>query len=207
MDIDSIKDEKTDKNRIIVGISGASGAPLAIALLKALAETEYETHLVITRGGECTIAQETGLEVREARALADAAYDIDNIGALLASGSYRTKGMIIVPCSMKTVAGIHSGYSDNLLLRAADVVLKERRKLVLVARECPFSSIHLRNMYELSQMGAVILPPVLSYYNSPESIEEVSAHIVGKILDQFDIEYKGFRRWGGKDYGKEAQRL
>ncbi len=192
------------KDRIIVGISGASGAPLAVMLLKALKETENETHLVITRGGECTIAQETEMTVREVKALADVVHDIDNVGASLASGSYRTKGMVVVPCSMKTVAGIHSGYSDNLLLRAADVILKERRKLVLVARECPLSSIHLRNMYELSQMGAVILPPVLSYYNNPESVEEAGAHIVGKILDQFNIEYRGFRRWEGGVYGKKA---
>lgn len=193
-----------EKDRIIVGISGASGAPLAVMLLKALKETENETHLVITRGGECTIAQETEMTVREVKALADVVHDIDNVGASLASGSYRTKGMVVVPCSMKTVAGIHSGYSDNLLLRAADVILKERRKLVLVARECPLSSIHLRNMYELSQMGAVILPPVLSYYNNPESVEEAGAHIVGKILDQFNIEYRGFRRWEGEVHGKKA---
>lgn len=106
-------------------------------------------------------------------------------------------GMAVVPCSMKTLAGIHSGYSDNLLLRAADVTLKERRKLVLVTRECPLSNIHLRNMYEVSQAGAVILPPVLSYYNRPQSVEEMTRHIVGKILDQFEIEFNEFRRWEG----------
>lgn len=186
-----------DAGRIIIGISGASGAPLAIEVLKALKETHMESHLMITKGGELTIEQECDITVEEVKNLADAVYDNTNVGAALASGSYQTTGMVVVPCSMKTVAGIHSGYSDNLLLRAADVVLKERRKLVLVTRECPLSSIHLRNMYELSQMGAVILPPVLSYYNHPGSMEDAARHIVGKILDQFQIEYKNFRRWEG----------
>ena len=123
--------------------------------------------------------------------------DNQDLGAALASGSFKTLGMAVVPCSMKTLAGIHSGYSDNLLLRAADVTLKERRRLVLVARECPLSPVHLRNMYELSQMGAVILPPVLSYYHKPETLEEMTGHVVGRIMDQLGMEYEGFRRWGG----------
>lgn len=185
------------KKRLIVGISGASGAPLAIALLKALKETGVETHVVVTKGGEMTLRQECGIGLENIPA--DILYDNGNIGAAIASGSYRTMGMIVVPCSMKTVAGIHSGYSDNLLLRAADVTLKERRKLVLVARECPLSTIHLRNMYELSQMGAVVLPPMLSYYNHPRSIEDATNHIVGKILDQFDMGTSCFRRWEGME--------
>lgn len=185
------------KKRLIIGVSGASGAPLAVALLKALQETEVETHLIVTRGGEMTLQQECGMTLPELQALADVCYDNENIGAAVASGSFRTMGMIVVPCSMKTVAGIHSGYSDNLLLRAADVCLKERRKLLLVARECPLSTLHLRNMYELSQMGAMILPPVLSYYNHPQSIEDATNHIVGKILDQFELDAPDFRRWEG----------
>lgn len=185
------------KKRLIVGISGASGAPLAIALLKALKETDVETHVVVTKGGEMTLRQECGIGLENIPA--DILYANGNIGAAIASGSYRTVGMIVVPCSMKTVAGIHSGYSDNLLLRAADVTLKERRKLVLVARECPLSTIHLRNMYELSQMGAVILPPMLSYYNHPQSVEDATNHIVGKILDQFDMDTSCFRRWEGME--------
>ena len=121
--------------------------------------------------------------------------DLKNIGASIASGTYRTEGMIIVPCSMKTLAGIHSGYSDNLLLRAADVTIKERRKLVLVARETPFSHIHLRNMTELAQMGAIILPPMLTYYNLPVTIQDMTNHIAGKVLDIFGIELEGFNRW------------
>lgn len=186
-----------EHNRLIVGISGASGAPLAVELLRALRTAGVETHLIITRGGEMTIRQETGLCVEEVRALADVNYDNGCIGAGPASGSFQSMGMAVVPCSMKTVAGIHSGYSDNLLLRAADVTLKERRRLVLVARECPLSTIHLRNLYELSQMGTVVLPPVLSYYNGPQSLEDAAAHIVGKIMDQFGLPYAPFRRWEG----------
>ncbi len=183
------------KRRLLVGISGASGAPLAVELLKTLKETDIETHVMITHGGELTLKQECGLD--SLGKLADVLYDNRDIGASPASGSFRTMGMIVIPCSMKTAAGIHSGYSDNLLLRAADVTLKERRKLVLVARETPFSTIHLRNLYELSQMGAVILPPMLSYYHNPESIGEMTHHVICKALDQFDIESPGFRRWQG----------
>ncbi|MGM9606053.1 MAG: UbiX family flavin prenyltransferase [Oscillospiraceae bacterium] len=185
-----------ENNRIIVGVSGASGAPIAVELLHALRETRMESHLVVTPGGWRTIAEETGMTVNQVCALADVVHDVNDVGAPPASGSWRARGMVVVPCSMKTLAGIHSGYSDNLLLRAADVMLKERRKLVLMPRECPMSSIHLRNQYELSLMGAVILPPVLSYYSHPQSIKDMARHLVGKVLDQFDIEYDGFRRWG-----------
>ena len=187
------------KRRLIIGISGASGAPLAIALLKALKGTDMETHVILSKGGEMTLRQECGLGMDAIAALADVVYDNTNIGAAPASGSFRTTGMIIVPCSMKTIAGIHSGYSDNLLLRAADVTLKERRKLVLVAREFPLSPIHLRNLSELSQMGAVILPPMLSYYNHPDSVAAMTNHVVGKILDQFDLDAPDYRRWEGME--------
>ena len=184
--------------RIVVGISGGSGIPLAVELLRQLRAVEdVETHLVCTRGGEITAAQESDLSMEEIRALADVVYDNQNIGAHIASGTYKTDGMVVVPCSMKTVAGICSGYTDNLLLRAADVTLKERRKLLLVARECPLNTIHLRNMYELSQMGVEILPPMLTYYNHPQTIEDCTRHIVGKILDRFGIEGEDFRRWNG----------
>ncbi len=183
-------------DRIIVGISGASGAPLAIELLKALKETNVETHLIVTSGGWRTIAEETSYSTEYVLSLANAVHDVNDVGAPPASGSWRCSGMIIIPCSMKTLAGIHSGYSDNLLLRAADVTLKEQRKLVLVPRECPMNPIHLRNQYELSMMGTVILPPVLSYYNHPNTIQDMEQHLIGKILDQFDIEYASFRRWG-----------
>lgn len=185
------------EQRLVVGISGASGAPLAVNLLKALQNTPVQTHLIVTYGGAMTLEQECGMGLAELAALADVVYDNGNIGAAVASGSYRTMGMVVVPCSMKTVAGIHSGYSDNLLLRAADVTLKEGRKLVLVAREGPLSTIHLRNLYELSQMGAVILPPMLSCYSHPRTVEDVMAQIVGRILDQFDVESPELRRWEG----------
>jgi 4-hydroxy-3-polyprenylbenzoate decarboxylase len=183
--------------RLIVGISGASGAPIAIELLCALKSAKVETHVVVTDGGKETIKAETTSTVEDIRALAGICYENENIGASIASGSFKTDGMVVAPCSMKTVAGIHCGYSDNLLLRAADVMLKERRKLVLVTRECPMSTIHLRNMYRLSQMGAIIVPPMLSYYNRPATIDDATRHIVGKILDQFDIEYAPFKRWDG----------
>ena len=189
---------RTEKPRLLVGISGASGAPLAVELLKALRETEIESHLIITSGGERTIEQETNLTSDQVRSLADVFYDSGDIGSGPASGTWKNIGMAIVPCSMKTLAGICSGYSDNLLLRAADVTLKERRKLVLVTRESPLSPIHLRNMYQLSAMGAVILPPVISFYSRPETLEEAETQIVGKILDQFQIDCEGFRRWEGR---------
>lgn len=146
-----------------------------------------------------TLRRETGQKPEQLEKMADYVHDNHNIGAAPASGSFRTDGMIVVPCSMKTVAGIASGYSDNLLLRAADVTLKERRRLVLVTRECPLSSIHLRNMYELSRMGAVILPPVLSFYNHPDSLDCCVKHITGKILDLFGMEGEGYHRWEGMD--------
>lgn len=188
----------TGKKRIIVGISGASGAILGIETLRGLRKSgQFETHLVLTRGGERTITEETAYSLPEVCGLADVCHSVRDIGASIASGSFRTHGMVIVPCTMKTLAGIACGYSDNLLLRAADVVLKERRKLVLVPRETPLSLIHLHNMAALSQMGAVVLPPMLSFYHRPQSVEELVQHFVGKILDQFDVEYAGFRRWKG----------
>ena len=183
-------------DRILVGISGASGAPLAIKLLQALKQTTLETHLIVTPGAWRTITEETGLNEQKVCALADTVHDAADVGAPPASGSWRSRGMVVIPCSMKTLAGIHSGYSDNLLLRAADVTLKEQRKLVLVPRECPMSPIHLRNQYELSMMGVSVLPPVLSYYHHPESIGDMEDHLVGKILDQFGVEYSAYRRWG-----------
>lgn len=183
------------KQRLVIGISGASGAPLAVDLLKVLKPTDIETHVMVTHGGSLTLQQECGMD--SVAELADVVYDNSDIAAGPASGSFKTMGMIVIPCSMKTAAGIHSGYSDNLFLRAADVTLKERRKLVLVAREAPLSTIHLRNLYELSQMGAVIVPPVLSYYQKPGTLEEMNRHIVCKVLDQFSIEAADFRRWEG----------
>jgi 4-hydroxy-3-polyprenylbenzoate decarboxylase len=186
------------KNKIIIGISGASGAPLAVLLLEQLKKIEtVETHLVVTKGGEMTIEEECGCTAKDVFALADVVYDNENIGAAIASGTFKTSAMVVVPCSMKTVAGIVSGYSDNLLLRAADVTLKEQRKLILVPRECPFGTIHLRNLYELSRMGVVVIPPMLSYYNHPKNVDDCGKHIVGKIMDQLALPTasKDFKRW------------
>ena len=145
-----------------------------------------------------TLAHETGMALADLQALAHVCHDNGSIGASIASGSFKTMGMIVVPCSMKTVAGIVSGYSDNLLLRAADVCLKERRKLVLVARESPLSTVHLRNLYEASQLGAVILPPMLTYYNAPQSLEDCTRYTVNRILSQFDLD-EGSYQWEGME--------
>lgn len=185
--------------RLVIGMSGASGAPLTVELLRRLRDThpEVETHLVVTRGAELTLVQETETTLEELRGLASVSHENADIGAAIASGGFKAMGMIVAPCSMKTVAGIASGYSDNLLLHTADVCLKERRKLVLCARESPLSTIHLRNLYDLSRMGAVILPPMLTYYQQPEQVEDMTRHIVGKLLDQFGLDSPGFCRWEG----------
>lgn len=184
--------------RLIVGISGATGMPIAKELLRQLKlREETETHLVYTRGAGITYGQEMDTNIQELEELADVVHDNDNIGASIASGTFQTAGMVVVPCSMKTAAGIVSGYTENLLLRAADVALKERRKLVLVARESPFHTIHLRNLYELSRVGAVILPPMLSYYCKPKSVEDCTSRVVARIMDQFGMEPVGFERWNG----------
>lgn len=186
-----------DRPRLVVGVTGASGAPIALELLRQLSGQPVETHLVYTRGAVLTLEQETGQGPEALEALADCVYSNDDLGAPIASGSFPTMGMAVAPCSMKTLAGIHSGYSDSLLLRAADVALKERRRLVLAARETPLSPVHLRNMYELSMMGAIILPPMLSYYQRPVSADDCTRHVVGKLLDQFGLECMGFSRWNG----------
>ena len=188
---------KCRRKRLVVGISGASGVILGIELLKYLqGNSEWETHLVVSRGAEETILLETEYNLTEVSGLAYKTYGFAEIGSSIASGTFKTEGMVIVPCSMKTAAGIACGYSDNLLLRAADVTLKEARKLILVARECPLSTIHLKNLLSLSELGATIMPPMLAYYNKPQSIEDLNRHIVGKILDKFGIELNGFKRWG-----------
>lgn len=179
-----------------MGVSGASGVALAMDFLKVLREVpDWESHLVVTQSAEMTWDIEEKSSLDELKKLSDFHYDIRDIGASIASGTFKTAGMAVIPCSMKTVAGIASGYSDNLLLRAADVTLKERRKLVLVVRETPLGTIHLRNMLELSQAGAVILPAMISFYNVPETAVEMRKHIVGKVLDQFDIDNDSVCRW------------
>lgn len=187
--------------RIVVGISGASGVPLAVqCLLELRRHPEWMIHLIISRGAMETIRWECTQSLEEIRALAHVVYDVDAIGAAPASGSFETEGMLIVPCSMKTVAGICLGYTDNLLLRAADVTIKEHRRLVLVPRESPLSPIHLRSLYELSKLPQVIVaPPVLTFYNKPESIGDMIAYQAARSLSFFGIECADMKRWMGHE--------
>ena len=188
--------------KIIVGVSGASGIPIAVALLKKLRDIpDIKTFLIMTRGAEITAETETGIEIDKIKALADVNYPIDMIWADIASGSFDADSMVVLPCSMKTLAGISCGYSENLLLRAADVMLKEKRPLILAVRETPLSSIHLRNMLSLAEMGAVILPPVMTYYHRPLSIEDMEEQIVGKILRYIGINDEDYRIWTGERNG------
>jgi polyprenyl P-hydroxybenzoate/phenylacrylic acid decarboxylase-like protein len=185
-----------EKKRLIIALSGASGARLGISLLEAMGGfPEWETHLVISGGAEKTITMETDHTVEEVRRLATRVHDHSAIGASIASGTFRTEGMAVIPCSMKTLAGIASGYAENLILRAADVTIKERRRLVLVTRETPLSPIHLKNMLTLAEMGVDIMPPMLSFYHKPEKIEDMTRHIVGKVMGAFGLELENFHRW------------
>lgn len=185
-------------DRLIVGVTGASGAPLAVETLRLLREThpEVETHLVVTRGGALALRHECGLTPDDVRPLVHTLHDVDAIGDAIASGSFATLGMLVVPCSMKTAAGVCSGYADNLLLRAADVCLKEGRKLVLAARESPLSAVHLRNLCALSQMGVVIAPPMLSYYNKPQTLDDMTRQTARRLLAWFGLSV-GAEEWKG----------
>jgi len=187
------------KKRIIIGISGASGSCLGVYALKALRELpEWESHLIISKAAEKTMETEFGGSLQSVIALADTVYGEGDIGAAISSGSFRTEGMLIAPCSMKTAAGIACGYSDNLICRAADVIIKERRKLVLLARESPLSSIHLRNLLALSDLGAVIMPPVPAFYQNPENIGDIVKHTIGRALGYFGVDTEPFfKPWEG----------
>jgi flavin prenyltransferase len=181
--------------RLIVGISGASGVILGVELLKALRGAQCETHLVLTRDAVRTMELETPYSSQEVAALASASYSPGDMSAPIASGSFKTGGMVVIPCSMKTLSAVANGYTENLLQRAADVCLKEGRKVVLVPRETPLNRIHLKNLLAASEAGCVVLPPVLTFYNRPASIQDMIDHLVGKILQQFDLEFPGFRAW------------
>jgi 4-hydroxy-3-polyprenylbenzoate decarboxylase len=188
-------DPKRLPQKLIVGISGASGVIYGVRLLEACKALPIETHLVMTRTAEVTLAHETSLKVSDVRRLADVAYKIDDLAGAISSGSFRTMGMVVVPCSMRSLGEIAHGISSNLLTRAADVVLKEHRRLVLVARETPIHAIHLRNMTTLAEMGAVIAPPVPAFYNKPKSLDDVVNHTVGRVLDLFDLDTGKVKRW------------
>jgi len=181
--------------RLIVAITGASGVVYGQRLLTVLRQRKVETHLIISRAAEKLIQHELKTTKKHLEALASRVYDADDLMAPITSGSFKTDGMVIVPCTMKTLAGIAHGYSDNLILRAADVTLKERRKLVLVPRETPLSVVHLRNMLELAKLGAIIIPAMPAFYHNPKKIEDLVDFVVGKVLDIFEIEHKLFRRW------------
>ena len=192
--------KENTKKRIVIGMSGASGAILGIEALRIFRELGgYETHLIVSTGAELTIALETGATLDEVRALADVVHDNANLGAAVASGSFRTMGMLVVPCSMKTVAGIAHGFSENLLLRAADVMLKEGRPLVLMPWETPLSIIHLRNLLAAAEAGAAIVPPMVTHYHGPTSIADMNRHLLGKALGRMGIDLPGMRRWGEGD--------
>ncbi|WP_299397543.1 UbiX family flavin prenyltransferase [Pelagibius sp.] len=188
-------------SRLIVGISGASGVRYGIRMLETLRDLPVESHLVLSKAAELTIAYETDLKVAEVTALADVAYPVGDLGAAVSSGSFQTLGMVVAPCSVRSMSEIASGVTSNLLTRAADVVLKERRRLVLMLRETPLHSGHLRSMLALSEMGAVIAPPVPGFYANPQTIDEMVDHTVGRVLDLFGLDSGKVRRWG-EDSGK-----
>ena len=193
--------------RLIVAMTGATGAPFGVRLLEVLREIEHvETHLVLSRWARATVELETPYGARDVAGLADVVHSPGEQGAAISSGSFRTEGMVIVPCSMKTLAGIRTGYADGLVGRAADVVLKERRKLVLVPRETPLSEIHLDNMLALTRMGAVMLPPMPAFYNHPASVDDVVDHVVSRVLDQFDLPAPAARRWTGLAAARASDR-
>jgi len=182
--------------RLVIGISGASGVTYGVRLLSVLKESDYETHLIISEAGKLNIKIETNHTPDEVQAMADYVYDHKDVAASLASGSFLTEGMVVVPCTIKTLSGIANSYNENLLVRAADVTLKEKRKLVLVVRETPLHKGHLRLMSMAADMGAHILPPVPSFYHIPKTIEDIIDQTIGKILDFMGIEHNLFSRWG-----------
>ncbi len=184
------------KKRIVIGITGSSGVIYGIEILKELTKKDVETHLIISEPGKKNVLLETEYSVKDVESMAHKVYDDDDLGAPLASGSFLTSGMIVAPCTIKTLSGIANSYTDNLLVRAADVTLKEKRKLVLLVRETPLHKGHLTLMYRAADMGAHILPPIPSFYHHPKTIDDIVHQIVGKVFDYFGIEHDLFERWG-----------
>lgn len=184
------------KPRLIVGISGASGVVYGVRMLQMLREIGVETHLVVSQAGRLTAHYEMGLEPKALNALADHHYGAGDVGAAISSGSFRTLGMVVAPCSMRSLSEIASGVTTGLLTRAADVVLKERRRLVLMVRETPLHTGHLRSMTEASEIGAIIYPPVPAFYSDPETIDDIVNQTVGRVLDLFDLDAPETKRWG-----------
>lgn len=187
---------------LVVGITGASGVIYGVELLKALQKTDVETHLIMSAAAGRNLAIETNTNIEEVSALADVVHNNKNIGAAVASGSFLTRGMVVVPCTIKTLSGIAYSYNDNLITRAADVTLKEKRPLVMMVRETPLHKGHLDMMMRCADFGATILPPMPSFYHGPQVIQDIINQSIGKVLDQFGIEHDLFRRWGSKPEDK-----
>ncbi len=184
--------------RIIVGMTGATGAILGVRLLEALKDCDVESHLVISNWGRWTIEHETPYTIKQVCALASVYHNSANMAAEISSGSFITEGMVVIPCSMRTLGGIATGYGEHLIHRAADVILKERRRLVLVVRESPLSELHLENMLKLARVGVSIIPPMPAFYNHPKTVDDIVDHIVARVLDQFGISARFAKRWDGK---------
>jgi len=182
--------------KLIVGITGSTGVIYGIKLLEVLKEKNIETHLILTEWAQKCIAMETDYKLDQVKSLAITISDENNMAASVSSGTHKIDGMIVIPCSMKTLSGIANGYDETLVARAAGVTIKESRKLVLVTRETPLTAINLENMLKLARLGVVILPPVPGFYTKPKTIDEIVSHTVGKCLDQFDIEHDLYKRWG-----------
>jgi 4-hydroxy-3-polyprenylbenzoate decarboxylase len=185
------------RRRLVVAMTGATGAIFGVRMLQALKECDVESHLIVSKWAQRIIEHETPYSADQVCALADVNYTPTNMGAAISSGSFITEGMVVIPCSMRTLSGIAHGYGDHLVHRAADVILKERRRLVLVTRESPLSEVHLENMLKLARMGVTIFPPMPGFYNHPQSIDDVVDHIVARVLDQFGIAAPFAKRWDG----------
>ena len=194
-----------ERRNLIVAITGATGTIFGIRILQLLQGTDVDTHVVISRWGARTLAEETEYTVEQVQAMATHAYPIGDQGAPISSGSFVTLGMVIAPCTMNTLASIAHGHGDNLVHRAADVTLKERRKLVLLVRESPLNDIHLENMLKLSRMGVVIFPPVPAFYNRPQSLDEMISHVAMRALDQFGLHLDVMRRWDGTNTAPKSR--
>ncbi|WP_337023680.1 MULTISPECIES: UbiX family flavin prenyltransferase [unclassified Pantoea] len=190
------------RRRIIVGISGASGFQYGMKALQLLRDQDVEVHLVVTKGAEVTRSMETQWQRQDVVDLADEVHSISNLGASISSGSFKTLGMLVAPCSMNSLASIANGLTSNLLTRAADVILKERRRLVLMVRETPLNLAHIRNMQSVTEMGGIIYPPVPAFYQQPQSVDEMVHHSVARALDLFDLDVGNLKRWGEKHNDK-----
>ena len=183
--------------RLIIGMTGSTGAIFGVRMLEALKASDIESHLIISKWAQRTLEHETRYTVEQVRSLASVVHSQGDMGASISSGSFKTEGMVVIPCSVRTLGGIAQGVGDHLVHRAADVILKERRKLVLVVRETPLSEVHLENMLKLSRMGVTMLPPMPAFYNHPQSVDDIVNHIVGRVLDQFGIPAPFEKRWDG----------